>query len=79
MVLSEGIQHFFAALSARDLLTIIKPEEQGFESLQNTLQGHYRSIGEAVLVLIALGILNFLVARIECERPAPNTSSIKDI
>jgi hypothetical protein len=63
LVLSDGARHFFKAKSAKNLLTIMTSKDSGFDSVNETMNEHYWSVGEAAVSAAALGFLMFIVAR----------------
>ena len=70
--LLDAGEHVLKAKGAKLLLSIMKPEDQQFENMQDALHEHYASAGAAGVSALALGFLIFTVAR---TRHAHTTAS----
>ena len=69
LALIDAGEHVLKAKSARLLLSIMKPEDQQFDSMQDALHEHYTSAATAGVSALALEFLIFTVARIRCAHP----------
>jgi len=57
LALDDGIQHFFKARTAKALLSIMTPKDQGYRSMQDAIQEHFHSSGQAAVIVFLLAIL----------------------
>jgi hypothetical protein len=72
LVLTDGGGHLLKAKSAKSLLSIMKPEDQRFESMKEALHEHYESAGAAAVSAAALSFLIFTAARTKYTPNGPN-------
>jgi hypothetical protein len=55
LVLGDCAQHFFKVLEARKILSIIKPDDENFENVQDTLHRQSWTAAEDLVVMAAQG------------------------
>jgi hypothetical protein len=60
---AQTIEHAAQARATRAMLSIMQPSDQGIERVQSTLHAHYRAVEGSVAVIVAQGILIFLLVR----------------
>ena len=69
LILIDGGHHLLQAKTGKLLLSIMKPDDPQFESMEEAVHHHYESLGSAAAAVAALGFLIFIVAR---NKYAPN-------
>ena len=60
---AQAAEHLIWARSTNATLSIMRPTDPGLERVQENLRAHYRGVEESVAVIVAQGILVFLVIR----------------
>jgi hypothetical protein len=66
---AQAVEHLLQARGTKAVLSIMRPDDQGIERVQDTLRAHYRAVEGSIAVIAAQGILIFLLIRGERERP----------
>jgi hypothetical protein len=66
---AQAVEHLIWARGTKAILSIMRPSDQGIERVQDTLQAHYRAVEGSIAVIVAQGILIFLLIRGDHGRP----------
>jgi len=59
----QGVEHFMQARAIKRTLSVIQASQQEIDRVQDTLQAHYRTIETSIAVIVAQGVLIFLLIR----------------
>jgi hypothetical protein len=68
---AHGFEHLMQARASKVMLSIMRPDDQGIERVQETLAAHYRAVEGSIAVIAAQGILIFLLTREKHGWPVP--------
>jgi hypothetical protein len=66
---AQGVEHFIHARAIKTTLSIMQANDREIERVQGTLQTHYRAIEGSIAIIVAQGILIFLLIRGDHGRP----------
>jgi hypothetical protein len=60
---AQAIEHLLQARGTKAILSIMRPSDQGIEGVQDSLRAQYRAVEGSIAVIVAQGILIFLLVR----------------
>jgi hypothetical protein len=65
---AQAVEHLLQARATKAILSIMRPTDQGIEHVQDTLRAHYRAVEGSTAVIVAQGIIIFLLIRRDHRR-----------
>jgi hypothetical protein len=66
---AQAAEHLIWARSTKAVLSIMRPSDPGLARVQDALRAHYRAVEACIAVIVAQGIIVFLLIRRDYARP----------
>jgi hypothetical protein len=66
---AQAVEHLMWARGTKAVLSIMRSTDPGMERAQDTLRAHYRAVEASIAVIVAQGLVVFLLIRRDYARP----------